>query len=50
MSYEQLCLAMRRERKVAVADLVSAFRAIDTNGDGYISTEELLRMLSKVEY
>lgn len=48
MSFEQFSAVMRRERRASREDLMQAFRRIDTNGDGYISAEELQRMLTKV--
>ena len=48
MSFDQFSTAMRREGKATKEDLLQAFRKIDTNGDGYISAEELKRMLTKV--
>ena len=50
MSFEQFSAVMRRERRASREDLVQAFRKIDTNGDGYISAEELRRMLTKVQH
>ena len=48
MSYEQFCLVMKRERKTTMRDLMSSFRKIDLNGDGYITAEELHKVLTKV--
>ncbi len=48
MSFEQFCVVMRRERRTNVEDLMAAFKKIDTSGDGYITTAELYRMLTKV--
>lgn len=48
MSFEQFSAVMRRERRASREDLMQAFRRIDTNGDEYISAEELQRMLTKV--
>ena len=48
LSYEQFSLVMRREKKTATSDLMQAFRRIDRNGDGFITTQELQRVLTKV--
>ena len=48
MTFDQFSTVMRRERRATKEDLLQAFRRIDTNGDGYISAEELKRMLTKV--
>ena len=48
MSYEQFCLVMKREHKTTMRDLMSSFRKIDLNGDGYITAEELHKVLTKV--
>ena len=48
MSFDQFSLVMRREKKASMSDLMRAFRKIDTNGDGYITAEELQRKLTKV--
>lgn len=48
MSYEQFTLVMKRERKTTMRDLMSSFKRIDLNGDGYITAHELHRVLTKV--
>lgn len=48
MSYQQFCAVMRREKRTSEADVMQAFRAIDTSGDGYITAHELRRILTKV--
>ncbi len=48
MSYEQFSLVMKREHKTTMRDLMSSFRKIDLNGDGYITAQELQRVLIKV--
>ena len=48
MSYEQFCLVMKRERKTSTSDLMRAFQKIDSNGDGFISADELQKKLTKV--
>ncbi len=48
MSYEQFSLVMKRERKTTMRDLMSSFKRIDLNGDGYITAHELHKMLTKV--
>lgn len=48
LSFEQFSLVMRRERKTSMSDLMRAFRKIDSNGDGFITAQELQRKLTKV--
>lgn len=48
LSYEQFSLVMRREKKTSTSDLLQAFRRIDSKGDGFITTQELQRILTKV--
>lgn len=48
MSFQQFSLVMHREKKTTMADLMRAFRKIDTNGDGFITAQELQRKLTKV--
>ena len=48
MSYEQFCVVLRREKKTSMGDLMRAFKMIDRSGDGYITAEELHRVLTKV--
>ena len=48
MSFEQFSLVMQREKKTSMSDLMRAFRKIDIDGDGYITTQELQRKLTKV--
>ena len=48
MTYQQFCAVMRREKRTSETELMQAFRAIDTSGDGYITADELHRMLTKV--
>jgi len=39
---------MQKEKRATMADLMKAFRKIDLNGDGFISHDELFRVLTKV--
>ena len=39
---------MRRERPTSRDDLVRAFARLDRNGDGYITADELMRVVTKV--
>ena len=48
MSFEQFCAVMRRERPASRSDLMKAFRKLDVNGDGFITADELKRLLTKV--
>ncbi len=48
LSFEQFCLVMRREKKTSMSDLMRAFKKIDSNGDGFITAQELQRKLTKV--
>ena len=48
LSFEQFCLVMRREKKTSMSDLMRAFRKIDSNGDGFITAQELQQKLTRV--
>lgn len=39
---------MRKEKPVTKESLLRAFKKIDINGDGYITHEELFKMLTMV--
>lgn len=48
LGYEQFKAIMRRERPTLRDDLVKAFARLDRNGDGYITADELMRVVTKV--
>ena len=48
MSFDQFCVVMKRERHGTMQDLMKAFRKIDSNGDGFITAQELQKILTKV--
>jgi len=39
---------MHKEKRTTMADLMKAFKKIDLNGDGFISHDELYKVLTKV--
>ena len=39
---------MRREKLPTMSDLMSLFKRLDRNGDGYLSADELRHILTKV--
>ena len=48
MGYKRFCQVVQMEARTNMADLMKAFRKIDTNGDGFITAQELHKKLSKV--
>ena len=48
MSFEQFLAVVRRERPASMSDLMGAFKKLDANGDGFITADELKRLLTKV--
>lgn len=48
MSFGEFCDVLHHERPQTAEDLVSAFKKIDINGDGFITHSELKRVLTKV--
>lgn len=48
ISYNDFCDIMRKEKPLNKESLLKAFKCIDTNGDGYITYDELFRLLTKV--
>merc|ERR1712048_877622 len=46
-TFKQFCSILRQEKKSSKDDLMKAFQTIDTNGDGYITHEELYKVLTK---
>ena len=41
---------MRREKQPCMDDLLALFTRVDRNGDGFISADELMKILTKVWY
>ena len=48
MSYSEFCETMKQEKQNSKNDLVSAFKKIDVNNDGFISFSELKKALTMV--
>ena len=48
MSYSEFCGIMKQEKHNSKNDLVSAFKKMDINNDGFISFSELKRALTMV--
>lgn len=48
MSYSEFCQIMKREKQNSKNDLVSAFKKMDINNDGFISFSELKKALTMV--
>lgn len=48
ISYNDFCDIMRKEKPVNKESLIKAFKCIDINGDGFITYDELFRLLTKV--
>ena len=48
LSFHDFVDICRKEPVTTVDDLMKAFRKIDTNGDGYISLDELHKIMNTV--
>lgn len=48
ISYNDFCDIMRKEKPLNKESLIKAFKCFDTNGDGYITYDELFGLLTKV--
>ena len=48
MTFEDFVEICRREPVTSEDDLMKAFRKIDLNGDGYISLDELFKIMTTV--
>jgi Ca2+-binding EF-hand superfamily protein len=48
ISYNNFCDIMRKEKPTSREALLKAFKKIDVNGDGYITYEELSKLLTMV--
>ena len=48
ISYNDFCDIMRKEKPLEKDSLLKAFKCIDTNHDGFITHDELFRLLTKV--
>ena len=49
ISYNDFCDIMRKEKPLDKDSMLKAFKCIDTNGDGFITHDELFRLLTKVK-
>lgn len=47
ISYNDFCDIMRKEKPLDKDSMLKAFKCIDTNGDGFITHDELFRLLTK---
>ena len=48
LSFNEFVDICRKEPVTTADDLMKAFRKIDTNGDGYISLDELFKIMNAV--
>ena len=48
MSFQQFSVVMKKEPRVTMGDLMNSFRRIDSIGDGTVSSQELMALLTKV--
>jgi len=48
MGYNRFCQVVQMEARTNMAELMKAFKKIDTNGDGFITAQELHKKLTKV--
>ena len=48
MSYDDVCAVMREIKPTSSEDLMKAFKKMDINGDGYITQDELAKVLTQV--
>ena len=46
MTFKEVCDILRQESAVSEADLLRAFERFDVNGDGFVSLDEMLRLLT----
>ena len=46
MTFKEVCNILRQEPAVNEADLLRAFERFDINGDGFVSLDEMLRLLT----
>ncbi|XP_038048432.1 EF-hand calcium-binding domain-containing protein 7-like [Patiria miniata] len=47
LTYDEFCDIMRKEKPTTTSDLLNAFKKIDINGDGFITHDELSRVLTQ---
>ncbi|XP_077981651.1 EF-hand calcium-binding domain-containing protein 7-like isoform X1 [Glandiceps talaboti] len=47
LSYDDFCDIMKKEKATSRSDLMKAFKKIDINGDGYITHDELYKVLTE---
>ena len=50
MTFEEFVDVCRKEPPTSEDDLMKAFRKIDINGDGYISLDELYKVMTTVKF
>ena len=50
LSFHDFVDICHKEPVTTVDDLMKAFRKIDTNGDGYLSLDELYKIMNQVHY
>ena len=48
ISFRQFCSIVDQVSQTSKQDLLKAFRKIDVNGDGFITHDELFKVLTKV--
>lgn len=50
MTFDEFVDICKREPVTSEDDLIKAFRKIDINGDGYISLDELFKIMTSVNW
>ena len=49
MSFQQFSVVMKKEARVTMGDLMNCFRRVDSTGDGTVSSQDLMALLTKVK-